>query len=73
MVEGLSRSLLARGQVGALLTAIPYAGNAPIVLNRRWQGMLAESITDVQIDTVMGEEGSTEIVRIAKQTYREVV
>lgn len=71
-IEGYHRGLLGPGAVGVYIPALPYAGTNG-TLNRRWQAMLCEVEGDLRIDTVQGEEGSTEIVRIPRITLREVV
>jgi hypothetical protein len=72
LIEGLVRSLAGPGKLVAYLPSVPYAGTTA-TLNRRWQGFLGEVVSQLSVDTVQGEEGSTEVVRVPTLSIREVV
>jgi hypothetical protein len=71
-VEGLVRSLAGPGREVVYLPAIPYVGST-VTLNRRWQHVLGEVISPVSVETMLGEEGSTEVARVPNLTILEVV
>lgn len=71
-VEGLLRSLAGPGHVVAYLPVIPVQSGT-VALNRRWQGVMGEVISDMSMETVLGEEGSTELSRLPSVVIREVV
>jgi hypothetical protein len=72
VVEGLVRQRAGPGQLVGYCAQIPYAGTSA-VLNRRFEGMLAEVTGVVSIENVQGDECVDEVVRVPGLTLLEVM
>jgi hypothetical protein len=72
VVEGLIRELAGPGKLVGYCAQIPYAGSSA-VLNRRFEGMLAEVTGLVSLENVQGDECLDEVVRVPGFTLLEVV
>lgn len=70
LLEGVARQSPTLPMV--YLPRIPYSG-ATTTLNRREQLLLGQMVGSVRRESVQGEEGATELVRVETITLREVI